>query len=226
MEDLFFIKQELQSMGNKKFKEGLNRFGINSSNSYGIRMPDLRAFAKTIGKNHEMALQLWDTGQHESMILATLIAEKEKVTEEEMEYWVKSFNSWDVCDQCIGNLLDKTPWAYEKAIEWSKREKEFEKRAGFAMMSMLAVHDKKAPNTSFTNFFPYLLKECTDNRNFVKKAVNWAIRQIGKRNTTLNTKAIELCNEIQEIDNPAARWIAADALRELQSEKIQGRLSQ
>lgn len=223
MKDLSFIIQELQSMGSIKFKEGLDRFGIDSTNSYGIRMPDLRAFAKTIGKDHALALELWETGQHESMILATLIAEKKKVTEQEMEFWVKSFNSWDVCDQCIGNLLDKTPWAYEKAIEWSKREKEFEKRAGFAMMAMLAVHDKKEPDTTFLNFFPYILNESTDNRNFVKKAVNWAIRQIGKRNIELNKMSIGLSQEIKKIDSPTAQWIAIDAIKELESEKIQSR---
>ena len=225
MDDISFIIQELQDMGSEKFKAGLDRFGIKSSGSYGIRMPDLRAFAKTIGKNHELALQLWKTGQHETMILATLIADKNQVTEVQMESWVKDFNSWDVCDQCIGNLFDKTPWAYEKAVEWSKRESEFEKRAGFAMMAMLAVHDKKVPNEAFTAFFPYIKKESLDNRNFVKKAVNWAIRQIGKRNLELNSKTIELSRELLSLDTPAAKWIAKDAIKELESEKIQSRLN-
>lgn len=223
MSDFQFVIQELKEMGSAKFKDGLDRFGINSENSYGIRMPDLRAFAKTIGKNHALALELWESGQHETMILATLVAEKKEVTMEQMESWIKDFNSWDVCDQCIGNLFDKTPWAFEKAIEWSGREAEFEKRAGFTMMATLAVHDKKGTDTSFIQFFPYIVKECTDNRNFVKKAVNWAIRQIGKRNTELNQEAIVLSKEIQAIESKAAKWIAADAIKELESKKVQDR---
>lgn len=224
MTDFHFIVEELQKMGSIKFKEGLDRFGINSSNSYGIRMPDLRAFAKTIGKNQELSLQLWETGQHETRILATLIGEKRKVTERQMDAWVKDFNSWDVCDQCIGNLFDKTPWAYEKAIEWSKREKEFEKRAGFAMMAMLAVHDKKEADDSFIQFFPYIMAEAIDGRNFVKKAVNWAIRQIGKRNRTLNSESIDLSKALLELESASAKWIAQDAIKELESDKIQARL--
>ena len=141
-----------------------------------------------------------------------------------METWVKDFDSWDVCDQVCSNLFDKTPFAYRKAIEWSKREEEFVKRAGFVLMATLSVHDKKADNKKFEQFFPIIKRESNDNRNFVKKAVNWALRQIGKRNLSLNKKAIKTAKEIQKMDSKSARWIASDALRELTSEKIQKRL--
>ena len=182
-------------------------------------MPKLRALAKDIGHNHALALDLWASGVHEARILAALIDEPDRVTGAQMERWVKRFDSWDVCDCCCGSLFIKTPFAYRKAIEWSRREEEYVKRAGFVLMASLAVHDKKAPDAVFARYLRLIKMGATDERNFVKKAVNWAMRQIGKRNLSLREAAIKAAREIQQLDSKAARWIAADALRELTSEK-------
>jgi 3-methyladenine DNA glycosylase AlkD len=146
------------------------------------------------------------------------------VTEKQMESWVKDFDSWDICDQCCSNLFDKTKFAHKKAIEWSKRREEFVKRAGFVLMATLAVHDKEAGDKEFLKFLPIIIREATDDRNFVKKAVNWALRQIGKRNSALNKIAIQTAKEIQKIDSKSAKWIASDAIRELTSEAVQKKL--
>jgi 3-methyladenine DNA glycosylase AlkD len=157
-------------------------------------------------------------------MLASMVDDPKAVTEEQMETWVNDFKSWDVCDQCCNNLFRKTPYAPEKAVVWSGRDEEFVKRAGFVLMACLAVHDKTAPNEAFRAFFPLIRREAVDPRNFVKKAVNWSLRQIGKRNRELNENAIHLAEEISRIDSPSARWIAADALRELRSDAVHARL--
>lgn len=220
------ILQRLKAFANPDAVAGMARFGINPKNTYGISIPTLRKLAKEIGKDHLLAQQLWSSGIHEARILASMIDDPKLVTEKQMEKWVKDFDSWDVCDQCCGNLFDKTLFAYQKAIEWSGKEKEFIKRAGFALMAWLAFHDRKAGDREFTKFLPTIIRESTDERNFVKKSVNWALRQIGKRNRSLNKRAINAAKEIQKIDSKAARWIAADALRELTSDKIQKRLAE
>ena len=153
-----------------------------------------------------------------------MIADPKQVTEDSMERWVKDIDSWDVCDHCCGNLWDKTPFAHRKARDWSRRPEEFVKRAAFSLMAVLAVHDKAASDDAFIKFLPIIKREATDERNFVKKAVNWALRQIGKRNRILNGKAIETAREIQKLSSKSARWIAADALRELTNEKVQSRM--
>lgn len=218
------ILKQLKSLSNPEAIEGMARFGINPNNTYGVSIPDLRKIAQETGKDHTLALQLWSSGIHEARILAGMIHEPEKVTGEQMEAWVADFDSWDVCDQVCSNLFDKTGLAYQKAIEWSDREEEFVKRAGFVLMAALAVHDKKAGDEKFLEFLPVIKKEAFDDRNFVKKAINWALRQIGKRNMNLNRAAIETAKEIQGIDSKAAKWIASDALRELTDEKTQKRL--
>ncbi len=218
------VLAKLQSLVDPEAVAGMARFGINPENTYGISVPNLRQMARQIGKDRTLAEQLWSSGIHEARILACMIDDPKLVTESQLERWVKEFDSWDVCDQCCGKLFDKTAFAYQKAIEWSEHSQEFVKRAGFVMMTQLAVHDKKAADSQFEQFLPIIKREATDSRNFVKKAVNWALRQIGKRNRRLNKIAIETAREIQQIDSQAARWIAADALRELTSDKIQQRL--
>ena len=218
------ILQQLESLSNPEAVAGMARFGINSNNTYGVSIPALRKIARDTGKDHALALALWQSGIHEARILAGMIDEPEKVTEEQMESWAMDFDSWDVCDQVCSNLFDKTDFAYQKAHEWSGRKEEFVKRAGFVLMAALAVHDKRAGDEKFLEFLPVIKKEAIDDRNFVKKAVNWALRQIGKRNLNLNNAAIETAKKIQEIDSKAARWIASDALRELTSEKVQKKL--
>ena len=218
------IIKKLKKLENKKNREGMARYGINVENAFGVSIPVLRKFAREIGKDHSMALELWETGFHEARLLACLIDEPGKVKEEQIEKWVKDFDSWDICDICCSNLFDQTPFAYKKVFEWSRREEEFVKRAGFVLIACLAVHDKKAKDSEFEKFFPVIKRECTDERNFVKKAVNWALRGIGKRNISLNKRAIETANEILKLDSKTARWVAKDALRELQSDKVQKRL--
>jgi len=218
------IMNRLRALADSRATAGMQQFGINTESALGISMPALRELAREIGKDHALADQLWEAGIHESRILACLIDNPREVTERQMDRWVSDFNSWDLCDQCCGNLFDKTKFAYSKALEWSGRDEEFVKRAGFAMMASLAVHDKRADDDAFEPFFPRIISEAADDRNYVKKAVNWALRQIGKRNRALHKRAIAVAKELQEIDSPAARWIASDALRELTSNKVQQRL--
>jgi len=218
------ILKELEPFGKSKNVEGMRRFGISSNTAYGVPVPVLRYFAKKFKNDHKLALELWETNVHEGKLLSAFIDNPEEVTEEQMQNWVNDFYSWDICDQVCSNVFDKTPLAYEKAIEWSKEEKEFVRRAGFVMMAVLAVHDKKANNDKFVQFFPLIEKYSCDERNFVKKAINWALRQIGKRNLQLNAKAITLANKIKKQNSKSKRWIASDAIRELKSEKVINRL--
>jgi len=200
------------------------RFGINPRNTFGVSIPILKAMAKELGKSHLLALELWESGIHEARILASMIDVPDKVTNHQMQKWVKDFDSWDVCDQCCSNLFDKTELAYQKAYEWSSRPEEFVKRAGFVLMAALAVHDQEAPNAKFLRFLMMVRREAADERNFVRKAVNWSLRQIGKRNLELNRAAIMTAKTIQKMDSKGARWIASDALRELTSEAVGKRL--
>jgi 3-methyladenine DNA glycosylase AlkD len=200
------------------------RFGINPENTLGVSVPNLRKIAKEAGRDHSLARELWSSGIHEARILASMVDEPGKVTEEQVESWIKDFDSWDVCDQCCMNLFDKLPFAYKKAVEFSKKEREFEKRAGFALMACLSWHDKEAGDEKFEAFFPHIIEGAADDRNYVKNAVNWALRQVGKRNRNLNEKAIKCAKEIEKIDAKSARWIASDALRELDGEAVQKRL--
>jgi len=214
----------LGSMANADAREGMARYGINVEKAFCVSMPELRKYAKELKKDHDLALGLWDSGYHEAKILAGLVDDYHLVTEEQMDRWVAGFDSWDVCDQCCSNLFDKTQYAYGKALAWTQDEREFVRRAGFVLMATLAVHDKKAPDKVFELFFPFIMEGSVDERNFVKKAVNWALRQIGKRNPDLNKKAIEVGKQLQAMDSKSARWIAADALRELQSPAVQKKL--
>ena len=218
------ILTKLKSLSNPKAVAGMARFGINPKDTYGVSIPVLRKMAKQIGRNHLLAKKLWTLGIHEARILAGMIDPPEEVSEDQMEKWVKDFDSWDVCDQVCSNLFDKTKFAHKKAIEWSKRREEFVKRAGFVLMATLAVHDKEASDKEFLKFLPIIKREATDERNFVKKAVNWALRQIGKRNLSLNKMAIQTAKELQRTDSKSARWIASDAIRELTSEAVRKKL--
>ena len=218
------IIKKLKSLSNPKAVEGMARFGINPKNTFGVSIPNLRKIAKEAGTNHYLAQRLWSSGIHEARILASMIGDPLMVTEQQMESWVGNFDSWDVCDQCCSNLFDKTKFAYKKAIEWTKRNEEFVKRAGFVLMAVLAVHDKKAKDERFLKFLPIMKRESTDERNYVKKAVNWSLRQIGKRNLNLNKMALKTAKEIKMLDSRTAAWVASDALRELESKAVQERL--
>ncbi len=200
------------------------RYGISPENALGISMPVLRKLARETGKNHRLALELWESGIHEARILACLVDESKLATEVQLEKWLRETDSWDVCDQCCLNLIAKVPFAYDKAHEWSERPEEFVKRAAFSLIACLAVGDKKAGDAAFLEFLPVIKRESGDERNYVWKAVNWALRQIGKRNLALNAAAIITAQEIIVMPSKSARWIASDALRELRSDAVQRRL--
>jgi 3-methyladenine DNA glycosylase AlkD len=207
----------LKSKGNPRNVAGMARYGIVAKNVYGVSTPVITQLARSVGKNHALAQALWKTGVFDARILAIFVEEPDRVTERQMERWVQDFDNWAICDGVCLHLFDRTPHAYQKAHAWSARSEEFVRRAGFVLMAVLAVHDKKAPDSTFRRFLRIVKSRATDERNFVKKAVNWALRQIGKRNLALHRAAVATANAIARLSSPAARWIARDALRELQS---------
>lgn len=218
------VLRELRALADPRVRAKMSHFGVHVEKAHGIRAPQLHRLAKQIGENHELAEQLWATGIHEAKVLAALIGEPEKVTEAQMERWARGFDSWDVVDGACCYLFAYAAPAWEKAIAWSRRREEYVKRAGFSLMAYLAYKDKQAPNQRFVRLLRIIYRQAGDERNFVKKAVNWALRNIGKRNTQLNLAAIRTAEEIRKGDSAAARWVAADALRELKSPAVQRRL--
>ena len=220
------VLRELKALANPRVRAKMAYFGVNVPKAHGISTPILHKFAKQIGKDHRLAQQLWKSGNHEARILATLIGESEKVTSAEMERWARDFDSWDVVDAACCYLYAQARPAWKKAAAWSRRREEFAKRASFSLMAYLSYKDKTAADGRFARFLQVIEREAYDERNFVKKAVNWALRNIGKRNARLNRKAISAAERIRRQDSRSARWIAADALRELKSAAVQTRLKQ
>ena len=218
------VLDRLQSKAKPEQLEGMAKYGMTVEKRLGVSVPDMRKLAKEVGRDHKLALDLWRIGIAEARILAGMVGDPAKLTDEQMEEWVKDINSWDVCDQVCMNLFEKNQLAWQKIIDWSEREEEFVKRTAFSLMACLAWHDKKASDEKFIELLNVITRAATDERNFVKKAVNWALRNIGKRNLNLNKAAINTAKEIQRLDSKAARWIAADAIRELESEAVQIRL--
>lgn len=231
------ILDELRGLGSEKNRAGMARYGIRVDQAYGVPVPALRGIAKRLGRSHALALALWATGVHEARHLAGMVDEPALVTEAQLEAWVAEFDSWDVCDGACNNLFRRTPFGWAKAVEWSTREDEWVRRAGFVLVAVLAVHDKTATDQAFLKLLPVIERAASDERPFVHKAVNWALRQIGKRNRALNVAAIVSAERIRAAANKraggerggdaaarAARWVAVDALRELSSPKIQARL--
>jgi len=219
------ILTALYSKANPKNVEGMARFGIKSTGKVlGISTPFLRLLKKNIGKNHDLALNLWQTGILEARILAAFIADPKLMKKTVINRWVRDFDNWAICDGVCMHCFRNTPYAHEMIRPWTKRKEEFIRRAGFTMMATLAVGDKKSEDKVFLQYLSLIKKYSTDERNYVKKAVNWALRQIGKRNMKLNAAAIKMAKKIQKLDSSAAKWIAADALRELQSAAVQKRL--
>lgn len=216
---VYEIINELNELSTPEHFAKLSRFGINDRKALGVKVPLLRQLAKNVGKNHDLALKLWATEIHEARILASMIEDPKYITTEQFDNWVGDFDSWDMCDLCCG-LLVRTPFALDKIYEYSSDNKEFVKRTAFVLMCAWVVYDKKAEDAFFVPFFDLIEKEACDNRNFVRKAVNWALRQIGKRNEALRLKAIESGERILKQDSKSAHWIASDALRELRSTKI------
>lgn len=215
------IIQEFETLSDVDYAQNMKKFGIRYVKSYGLRLPQIRKVAKDCGKDHELALKLWDWGYHETYLLATLIEEPEKVDSKQLERWVHTFYSWDLVDQACINLLRFIPEAKDNIFIWCNAEEEFVKRTAFSLIAVLAVHEKQS---DFDIYFDILKEESTDNRNFVKKSVNWAIRQIGKINKENNKKALNLAHEILEMNNKASKWVARGAIKELESEKVQSKL--
>jgi len=218
------VLDKLQSKAQPEQLKGMAKYGMAVEQRLGVSVPDMRKLAKEIGKDHKLALDLWRTGIAEARIVAAMVGDPDKLTEEQMEEWVKGINSWDVCDQVCMNLFEKNHLAWKKIVDWSEREEEFVKRTAFSLIACLAWHDKKASDEKFIELLPVIIRGATDERNFVKKGVNWALRNIGKRNLSLNKAAINTVREIRQLDSKAARWIASDAIRELESDAIQSRL--
>ena len=201
------------------------RFGINPERALGVRIPDIRRLAKELGTDHGLALALWRTEVHEARILASMVADPERLTERQMDSWVRGIDSWDVCDQVCGNLFDRTPFARAKSIEWAGREQEFVKRAGLAIMAWRAVHDRDAEDRDFLELLPVIGREANDDRNYVKRAASWALRQIGKRSRALNRAAATVAKRLADHgETSSARWVGRDALRELTSDAVRARL--
>lgn len=214
----------MRSVGKPENVAGMARYGIVPVKAFGVSIAVIRCLAKQIGINHALAQQLWASGIYDARLVAIFIDDPRRVTNQQMEIWAKDFDNWAICDGCCIHLFRKTNCAFKKAVVWSARKPEFVKRAGFTLMATLAVHEKNADNIVFMNYLRIIHRESSDGRNGVKKAVNWALRQIGKRNIALNESAVRVSRDIRNIDSPAARWISADALRELTSNKIQSRL--
>jgi 3-methyladenine DNA glycosylase AlkD len=217
---------ELVRHGEKRNVQGMASFGIRSKKIYGVSKPKMDEIARTIGKNHTLGLNLWKTGIHDARLLGMLICNPERVTSSQMEQWVKDFDNWDVCDGTCCHLFVEAKLAWNKAFSWTKRKQEFEKRAGFALVAYLAIHDKTAGDAPFRKFLKVIEREAWDERNFVRKAVNWALRNIGKRNRRLNRAAIATAERIRRDGAGASPWIAADALRELKSQAVRKRLAE
>jgi 3-methyladenine DNA glycosylase AlkD len=231
------LVDELRGLGSEHDRAGMSRYGINVSDAFGVSIYELRRIAKRLGRDHDLALALWAAGWHETRLLACFVDDPAAVTETQMERWLADFDSWDLCDQATTSLFDLTPFAWNKAREWARRSPEWERRAGFALIAGLAVHDKAASDDDFASLFPLIEEASFDARNFVKKAVNWALRNIGKRDRALNATALDCARRIRaaadaraggprggDASSRSARWVANDALRELASEKVQARL--
>jgi len=211
------ITAYLKTQGSRANVEGMAKFGISSKDTLGVSMPVLRKLGRSIGKDHQIALDLFDSGIHEARILAALVDDPKLVTEGQMETWVKHFDSWDVADQVCTILFDKTRHAWKKAAAWADREKEYEKRAAYSLMAGLAVHDRGAANEQYERLLPFILRGATDGRNYVKKAVSWALRAIGKRNAALCKSALSTAKNMSKLESKSAKWVASDAIRELTS---------
>jgi 3-methyladenine DNA glycosylase AlkD len=226
------IVERLRLLASEENRAGMARFGINTDRALGISVTTLRKEARGVLRpikddaqsRHTLAAGLWDSEIHEARILAALVDDPTLVTEEQMESWVVGFDSWDLCDQVCSNLFDRTELSWAKAAEWATRGAEFEKRAGFALMAALAWHRKDAPSERFRPFLALIEAEATDDRNFVRKAVNWALRQIGKRDAELNAEAVAVADRLRQSETRSARWIGSDAYRELTGDAVRGRL--
>ena len=214
----------LKSHSTKATRDGMARYAIPSDNAYGVAMRDIKALGKSLGKNHALALDLWATGVYEARMLASFVGDPELLTRREMDQWCKDFDNWAFCDAMSFNLFDRSPYAWPMVETWSRRRGEFEKRTAFALLWSLSVHDKSAADERFLNGLALIEREAADERNFVKKAVNMALRAVGKRNRALNTAAVDVARRLAASEDATARWVGKDALRELTSAGVAKRL--
>ena len=218
------VREWLSAHANPDFREGMVRFGIDSRLALGVRVVDLRRLAREIRRDHALAMELYRQPVHEGRILASMIADPALFHPEDMDAWVAEFRSWDLCDQCCINLFRYTPYAYDKVREYAASDEEFTRRAGFALLATLAVGDKQASDDDFKAFLPLIEWGATNSRVRIRKVVNWALRQIGKRSRKLYPEALALARKLAASDDPASRWIGRDAVRELTQEKIVARI--
>ncbi len=217
------IKQRA-ALGSPENLAGMARYGINTARSFGVKAADLKALSRPYKGDQALARNLWASGYRDARILATYIADPKAFTPKQMDAWVANFDSWDVCDATANQLFRRSPHALNRALAWSRAEPQFTRRAGFALMAGLALQSSPLPDDAYEPFLERIRAAATDRRNMVNKAVNWALRQIGKRNPALNARAIAVAEDLAAMKDPIARWIAADALKELRSEKVQERL--
>lgn len=215
----------LERRGTKRNRDGLARYAITAPKVFGVSVAMIRQLGKQLGRNHKLALALWETGWYEARMLTAFVAEPDRVTPAQMDRWARDFDNWAICDTLCFHLFDRTPHAWKKVEQWSRRREEFVKRAAFALLASLALHDKEAPDAPFARSLRLVEKAATDERNFVKKAVSWALRSVGRRNRTLHTPAVDVARRLAESAEPAARWVGKDALRELTSAAVRKRLA-
>lgn len=209
------VISQLKELATRHTLDGMSRYGIPSEHAFGVAVGDMRKLAKQLGRNQDLANALWKTGFYEARMIATFLGEPARVTPALMDKWCKDFDSWALCDTACFDLFDKTPHAYAKVAEWAERKNEFEKRAGFALLASLAGHDKKASDAQFSQFFPLIERAAHDERNFVKKAVSWALRRIGTRSPALKKSALTLAKKLAASSEPSVRWVGKDAVRDL-----------
>jgi 3-methyladenine DNA glycosylase AlkD len=214
----------LEKLSSKKVRDGYSRYGIVAPKSFGVSMAAIQQLSKRIGRDHDLAAGLWDTGWYEARTLTAFVGEPDRVTAAQMDQWARAFDNWAICDTLCFHLFDRTPHAWKKVEQWSKRKEEFVKRASFALLASLALHDKEAPDAKFVKSLQLIERAATDDRNFVKKGVSWALRLIGRRNKTLNAAAVKTARKLTASDSSAAQWIGRGAVRELTSPAVVKRL--
>ena len=214
----------LERRGSKKNRDGMARYAITAPKVFGVSVADLHRLAKRLGRDHDLALALWETGWYEARMLAAFVDEPARVTSSQMDRWAKDFDNWAICDTHCFHLFDRTPHAWKKVRQWSRRREEFVKRAAFALLAGIALHDKKAPDDPFLEALPLAERAAADERNFVKKGVSWALRTVGRRNQTLNTATVALARRLVASADTAPGWVGRDVFKELTSPAVQKRL--
>ena len=218
------VVARLRKLGSKSVRDGMLRYGIPNEDAFGVSVGKIQKLSKELGHNHELALALWETGFYEARMLAAFVDDPKLVTPAQMDRWCKDFDNWGIVDTVCFKLFDVTPHAWKKVEQWSKRRDEFQRRAAYALLACLGVHDKQATNEKFIACFPLIEAAATDERNFVKKGVSWALRVVGRRNLELNNAATELAQRLADSLDPTSRWLGKEALREFKRPVVRRQL--